>query len=415
MIYPTVRLKFALSANDGGAWGEEPDADSGTPVLRSTDITVDGHINVSNPALRRLSSREIRSTKLHTGDILVVKSSGSSAHLGKSGWADERCSGMAFSNFVQRLRFSKNFDRRYAWYFLNSTTMKNQVTLLSSTTTGLQNLSASLIREIEIPAPHLDEQHRIAEFLDVEMVRFDHLRRLRETQRAAITERFRAVLDATFEDHQTASLRLKNLLRARPRYGVLVPEFVDDGTPLVRINDLSNLDARIDELPRIPDSLSRQYRRTIVQSDDVLVSVVGTLGRSAVASPSLVGTNVNRAIAILRAREGVTPYLLSAWIQTSAFEDQAMLATGNDSAQRTLGMEDLANFKVSWPTSVAEQRKLAAQLADTINTITSLRSTIDTQLRTLSERRAALIAAAVTGQFDVTTAGASVPTEGGVG
>ena len=194
MSYSTVRMKFALCANDGGAWGDEPGSDSATPVLRSTEITLDGRIEPEDAALRKLSAREIKATSVRNGDILVVKSSGSDAHLGKSGWVDERCAGMSFSNFIQRLRVSHRFNSRFTWYFMNCNAMKEQVRVLSSTTTGLQNLSGSLIGQIEVPCPPVDEQRRIADFLDAETARIDRLAALRTSQMEALTTHYQSQL-----------------------------------------------------------------------------------------------------------------------------------------------------------------------------------------------------------------------------
>ena len=36
------RLKFLLSKNDGGVWGDEPIGDEGNIVLRSTEVNMDG-------------------------------------------------------------------------------------------------------------------------------------------------------------------------------------------------------------------------------------------------------------------------------------------------------------------------------------------------------------------------------------
>ena len=37
------RLKFHLTKNSGGIWGKDDECGNGTYVLRSTEITIDGH------------------------------------------------------------------------------------------------------------------------------------------------------------------------------------------------------------------------------------------------------------------------------------------------------------------------------------------------------------------------------------
>jgi type I restriction enzyme S subunit len=104
--------------------------------------------------------------------------------------------------------------------------------------------------------------------------------------------------------------------------------------------------------------------------------------------------------------------LLTAWINTADFQEQALLATGNDSAQRTLGMEDLANFHLHWPFSESDQRKLASMVQRSTEWSREISEALKRQSVVLKERRQALITAAVTGQFDVSTASGRNVTEG---
>ena len=104
--------------------------------------------------------------------------------------------------------------------------------------------------------------------------------------------------------------------------------------------------------------------------------------------------------------------LLTAWINTADFQKQALLATGNDSAQRTLGMEDLSNFTLKWPNSTAAQNEIALLVRRSIAWHREIAGKLERQSATLAERRQALITAAVTGQFDVTTASGRNVTEG---
>ena len=53
-----VKLKFLLTANTGGVWGEDPDGQGDTVVLRSTEQTVDGNWRIDAPASRRLTLLE---------------------------------------------------------------------------------------------------------------------------------------------------------------------------------------------------------------------------------------------------------------------------------------------------------------------------------------------------------------------
>jgi type I restriction enzyme S subunit len=261
------------------------------------------------------------------------------------------------------------------------------------------------IEQLRVPLPPVEEQRRIADFLDAETTRIDRMVELRKLQQQTLAGRYREVVRDAFAGLSSGSpTRLKYLLKARPRYGVLVPHFVGDGVKFIRVNDLPDLAGRAQGLAMIPMELSKQYPTTIVREGDVLVSVVGTLGRAAVVPASLRGANVNRAIAVLRPRPEVEQELLTAWIESEEFESQALLATGNDSAQRTLGMEDLANFRLAWPTDPSERVSLAVEISQSQAAVRDVSARVARQQEVLVERRQALITAAVTGQIDVSTA-----------
>jgi type I restriction enzyme S subunit len=303
------------------------------------------------------------------------------------------------------LRAGSLIDPRFLFYTVNTHGFLKLGKAEMYGVAGQQRVPDDFLRDLLVSALPLDEQRRIADFLDRETARIDRLVDLRTRQRAGIEMRRRISTERLLAQCESGELtRLKYLLRARPRYGVLVPVFTGEGVPFIRVNDLLDLRGRASELARIPAALSSQYARTVVKPKDVLVSVVGTLGRATTVPDELVGANIARAVCSLRLRPEVDPTLFVAWVATSEFERQALLATGTDSAQPTLGMEDLSNFSVRWPTDVREQEKVAGQVRESESNHSELVERTGRQLALLAERRQALITAAVTGQLDVTTA-----------
>jgi type I restriction enzyme S subunit len=191
-----IRLKHALSRNDGGVWGEDPGSDGNEIiVLRSTDMTVDGKWNIVDPARRKLSRSEYRSAHLQTGDLVVTKSSGSALHLGKTALVTPEVEAMdcCFSNFMQRLRPQNDFGSNYLYRIFNSPIGREQLNYFGSTTTGLANLNEGVIGSLYIPAPNPEEQRAIAAFLDRETAKLDALVAKQERLIALFQER-RAVL-----------------------------------------------------------------------------------------------------------------------------------------------------------------------------------------------------------------------------
>ncbi|MET9775951.1 restriction endonuclease subunit S [Streptomyces sp. NPDC006367] len=351
-------------------------------------------------------------TRFQNGDVLVPKIT-PTFEAGRAVLIQGLHGGVgAGTTELHVVRPSKEIDPRFLLYTVNTHSFLKLGKAEMYGVAGQQRVPDNFLRDLLVPLPALEEQRRIADFLDTEIARIDQLLALRERQHQLLISHRDARVRAHFQSVDTSPTRLKFLLAARPRYGVLVPKFEDNGVKFIRVNDLLDLPGRGEALITIAPEVSAQYPTTVVRAGDVLVSVVGTLGRAAVAPRSVAGANVNRAIAVLRPQPQVDRELLTAWINTAEFQEQALLATGNDSAQRTLGMEDMANFHLHWPCSESDQRKLAFMVQRSTEWSRELSDALKRQSTALKERRQALITAAVTGQFDVTTASGRNVTEG---
>ena len=65
-------------------------------------------------------------------------------------------------------------------------------------------------------------------------------------------------------------------------YGVLKPgEYVKGGIPLLQIKDLADGKILTGDLHLISDKLDNEYKRSRIVKNDILISLVGTVGRIA--------------------------------------------------------------------------------------------------------------------------------------
>ncbi|MFE2043770.1 restriction endonuclease subunit S [Streptomyces sp. NPDC059477] len=358
----------------------------------AADIRVEGEYAVvgSGGASGTHSSRNFRAP----GIVIGRKGSYGSIHWIPGG-------GFAIDTAYYIDETCTSADLRWLYYALQAVDLRGV-----SQDVGVPGLSRESAYQVLLPvAPPLEEQRRIADFLDVEASRIDSLDAYRSVQLKLLSDRDRAMLDLTFREARSgAPTRLKYLFSVRPRYGVLVPVFTDEGVPFIRVNDLLDLEGRAEGLRNISSELSAQYARSVIQPGDLLMSVVGTLGRAAIAPSSLTGANIARAVCSMRFMPDVEVQLVKAWLGTSSFHEQARLATSTDTAQPTLGMEDLGNFSLTWPSDSQERKNLVREIARTQSLTRSLSEKLERQKEVLAERRQALITAAVTGQIDVSTA-----------
>ncbi|WP_437059081.1 restriction endonuclease subunit S [Streptomyces sp. enrichment culture] len=373
-----------------------------TPNIKGHEIDFD---NVNY--ITEFRYQESPELKLRKGDVLLAKDGNT---LGIVNLVKHLPRPATVNGSIAVIR-PTGIDGAFLRYVLVSRVTQAAINMLKGGM-GVPHLFQWDINRLPVPVPPLEEQRRIADFLDAETARIDRLTHLRSRQAQLLEERFGLALDNAFENAAYKPTRLKYLLAVKPRYGVLVPRFSDSGVRFIRVNDLLDLAGRADSLAKIPDDLSSQYARTVTRPGDVLLSVVGTMGRSAVVPPQLAGANVARAVASLRTRQGVSPELLATWLTTPSFLRQASDVTGSDTAQPTLGMEDLSNFRLSWPVDEQGRDELLLITSTIRRHQRELTGLLEAQRRVLAERRQALITAAVTGQFDVSTASGRNVTDG---
>ena len=148
-----------------GEWGSEG---KGIKVIRSTNFTNEGVLNLDNVIERDIPQKKIESKLLKKGDIVIEKSGGSpNQPVGRVVFfdCDDR---YLFSNFTSVLRpKAKVVYPKYLHYILFATHKIGITNLFQNKTTGILNLQLNrYIQKIKIPLPPLPIQRKIAEVLD---------------------------------------------------------------------------------------------------------------------------------------------------------------------------------------------------------------------------------------------------------
>lgn len=156
--------------------------------------------------------------------------------------------------------------------------------------------------------------------------------------------------------------RLHELLEGgKVSYGVVQPgQTSDEGVPIIRVGDLRNGRVRTSSPVRVSAEIAERHERTRLRGGELLFSLVGTVGETAIAPQSLAGWNVARAIAVLR------PVNIDArWLYFSLqapYVKSQVLASLNTTVQATLNLADLRQIKLRVP-SISAQRAAADVLS----------------------------------------------------
>ena len=335
----------------------------------------------------------------HPGEIVINRMS---AYQGALGMA--RQYGIVSPEYIV-LRPNPEVDPRFLTYLFKSSWFVAEMTArvrgIGSTDQGnvrTPRINPDDLGDIRVELPSLAGQRALADYLDAETARIDALIEKKQRMMQLSVERWNSLLEGAFGSE--VGLPLKRLLRSSPAYGVLVPDYDPEGVPMLRIMDLKSEGVDLDSVTRISPSLSAQYRRTVLRAGDVVVSVVGTLGRSIEVDSALSGCNINRPLARVQLLPEVPRNLVRYWFGSPSFQRMAQMATSSDSAQPTLGMEDLSNLIVGIPNDPTECKDLALRLEVHERRINTVLDRLSKQVSLLSEHRQALITAAVSGELN---------------
>ncbi|MGX9742244.1 restriction endonuclease subunit S [Pseudocitrobacter corydidari] len=141
-------------------------------------------------------------------------------------------------------------------------------------------------------------------------------------------------------------------------YGVLKPgEYFCGGIPLLQIKDLCDGSVLSNGLHLIPPELDYEYRRSRIIKNDILISLVGTIGRVAKYQSSS-EANIHRNIGRIRSNqhEYLFHYLRSDDVQ------RGITDSASGSSQSALNLSTLRSMLILVP-PVIEQKKIAKILS----------------------------------------------------
>lgn len=172
-------------------------------------------------------------------------------------------------------------------------------------------------------------------------------------------------------------------------YGVLVPgPDVVDGIPFVRIADLDLLNPSLKPEKSISPEVDRQFLRTRLRGGEILMGVVGSIGKLGIAPASWAGANIARAICRLVPSDHVSKdYII--WLLQSDLMRKQFLGDTRTLAQPTLNIGLIRNASAPLP-PLAEQYRIVTKVNQLMAFCDQLKDRL-TQARQLNEQLASTL------------------------
>ena len=145
-------------------------------------------------------------------------------------------------------------------------------------------------------------------------------------------------------------------------YGVVQPgAHQNDGVPIVRAGDIRHGRVLATAPLRVAIEIEAAHSRTRLRGGELLMTLVGTVGQTAIAPPELAGWNIARAVGVVP----VDPSIGARWVQYALQDEPVAARIGqrlNTTVQATLNLNELSSLPISLP-PVAERNGITAVLS----------------------------------------------------
>ena len=148
---------------------------SGTPVLRIPNIQ-SGRIDRTDLKSAHFAKKEIEQLALKAGDILVIRSNGSPDLVGRVALVTDGETDCLFAGYLIRLRLSASAALpEYVRLCFESDEVRAIIEAASKSTSGVNNINSTQLKEIALPLPTVDEQREIVRRIETAFSKFDRL------------------------------------------------------------------------------------------------------------------------------------------------------------------------------------------------------------------------------------------------
>ena len=255
---------------------------------------------------------------------------------------------------------SEKINNHYLYWFL-----KGRTEYLNSLGRGatFKEISKQIVSNIEIDVPPIEQQKRAVNQLE----KANAIIQLRKQQLQKLDELVKARFVELFGDGNHPHIALIDLIieGAGLSYGIVQPG--DDGTgDMGVLRPVDMVDGKIStaSIKYIDRSIGDGFKKTELYGDELLITVRGTTGITALTDIRFNGMNVTRGIAVVRYdRNKINPVYLNAYLNTDESQRYIQEHTRGATLQQ-INLSDLRVQQIMVP-PLALQEQMAAFIEQT--------------------------------------------------
>ena len=274
----------------------------------------------------------------------------------------------------------------YLVYFLNFSNLLDYITGVT-----VPKLNQEKMRSIPIPVPPLSEQERIVAYLDKQFERIDMLKNNAEHQLQAAKDLFQAALKELltpkegWEENKLGELVTKLVDGSHnPPKGVEKNPYKMFSSRNVNFDGLQNLS---DVRYLSKEDFITEDKRTRAKTDDVLLTIVGTIGRSYVLKEDDLPLTLQRSVAIITPKSFISSRYLMYYFKGI---DKVLNDNAHGAAQKGIYLNQLKSVFILYPT-FPEQQNIVSRLDALSERVKQLQSNYEQTITLCNDLKQALL------------------------
>jgi type I restriction enzyme, S subunit len=350
-----------------GEWGQDPNGENDTKVIRTTNFTNIGRLDLDKEIVKRnIEEQKVEKKKLKSGDIIIEKSGGSPDQpVGRVVYFDIEDNDIYLcNNFTSILRpDSKKVVNKYLFYFLFYQHKIRTVLKYQNKTTGIINLKLeNYLNKVELNLPSIEEQHRIVQLLDITF----ELINKRKAQIESLDQLTQSVFFEMFGDISSNPKnwplkRLGDFIKITGGFAFKSNEFVDTGIPVIKIGTVNKGYFDLETLSYV-SKVTDKYQKYLIYPGDLLITLTGTVGKDDYGNVCIVPNKYNSYLLNQRVAK-IEPlnnldviYLLYCFKQPTLKREITKLSRGI--RQANISNEDINNLVIPLP-PIEKQKKFS--------------------------------------------------------
>jgi len=398
---PLSKLAYIQTGPFGSQLHKEDYVQVGTPIVTVEHLGSRKFSEQNLPCVSDSDKERLNKYVLHEGDIVFSRV----GSVDRCSYVSRDYSGWMFSGRCLRIKPLDEIDPEYLYYFFTLESTKQFIRGIATGAT-MPSINTKFMGEVPVSYPSLSTQRKIAGILraiDDKIELNDDINNNLEQQAKALFKSWFVDFEP-FGGDQPSEMRfvpLQELCKVVTKGTTpttLGKPFISSGINFLKVESiLDNHSIDSSKFAYIDEETNTILKRSIIEANDIVFTIAGTLGRFALVDDSILPANTNQAVAIIRPDiSKVSPsYLYSFFIGN--WHNDYYAKRVQQAVQANLSLTTIKSLPI-----IVANKDTMCKYDELVRPLFALMKSNEAENRRLSNPRDTLLPKLMSGELDVT-------------